>query len=69
MNIRVNEGKQLMRTNAGLRVVHRSLWMLIQKRSTPFTLRPRPVVLAVVTHAAAHAACRFKTSDIEVTRV
>lgn len=58
-----------MHTYAGVRVIWRSPGILIQKRSTVLTLRPRPVMAAVITHATTHAARRFKMSGIEVTRV
>lgn len=56
-------------TYAALRVLHGSAWVLVHERSTAFTLRPRPVIAAVVTHSATDTACRIKTSSIEMTRV
>lgn len=54
-------------TYAGVRVLLRSLRVLIQKRSTLFTLRPRPAVATGVAHATTDASGGFVTNCIKVT--
>lgn len=60
--------QHVWRTYASLGVVPGPPGVLIEEGLAELTLRPRPAVAAVVTHAAAHAACGFESSHVKVAR-